>query len=657
MVAGAEVDPTAAMAMQQVAAAIEELRARCATYEQQQRQAAEQMAAQVATKVNEVIGDVNALYAGVKQKVEELDRKNNAIEATLLERTGRMNAMATAIEMMEARLKVVENKDGGNKKVSLLHRKDMKPKILEKEDGWRRWKTDVEDYTEEVFEGMRAWMEKTKDADEMITREWFETKQAGAGTEWWSKGDMLHRYLKAYSGTEARRIVLGVSTNNGWEAWRKLNQHYEPHTVHREGQVLNHFTAMINKRAKDPKELKERMVEYNERWKRVEEVTGHAPEARHAMSVLAGILDPETSKYTMQYQVADGDLDTLRRKVMAFINVSNYALDKSDKMDIGMVHQFDPEHVDVEDYTEFSEYLAAMGEKCHACGGVGHYARECPTQKGKGKGKGGAGKGYSYGKGFNDYTKGTQKGKAKGKGKSTTPQYGTCWTCGGAHFARNCPNEKGSGKGGANAVQVHHLCSTIEVKNRYQLLERDDEEEERAEEPLQKTPAAAMKPRRRRWGTINVLREIVPEGINNLGDQEWEELEMTVDSGATETVINDDMLQNIDTKQGNAYKRGVKYEVANGEVIDNLGEKTFEGVLESGEVRGVTAQVCDVNKALMSVRKMVNAGNRVVFEPNGGYIENMHTGSKIDMMDKGGMYTIKMWVQRPFHRQADARRP
>ena len=74
--------------------------------------------------------------------------------------------------------------------------------------------------------------------------------------------------------------------------------------------------------------------------------------------------------------------------------------------------------------------------------------------------------------------------------------------------------------------------------------------------------------------------------------------------------------------------------------------------MESGEVRDVTAQVCDVNKALLSVKKMVNAGNRVVFEPDGGYIENVHTGKKIDMTDRGGMYTIKMWVRTHFQGQA-----
>ena len=97
--------------------------------------------------------------------------------------------------------------------------------------------------------------------------------------------------------------------------------------------------------------------------------------------------------------------------------------------------------------------------------------------------------------------------------------------------------------------------------------------------------------------------------------------------------------------------------MANGDTIPNLGEKKFKGVLESGDERSVTAQVCDVSKPLLSVKKMVQAGNRVVFEPNGGYIENVHTRRRIDMNDAGGMYTLKMWVRTRFPGQADGGRP
>ena len=87
-------------------------------------------------------------------------------------------------------------------------------------------------------------------------------------------------------------------------------------------------------------------------------------------------------------------------------------------------------------------------------------------------------------------------------------------------------------------------------------------------------------------------------------------------------------------------------------MIDNLGEKKFVGHCEEGHMRGMTAQVCDVNKALLSVKRMVVAGNRVVFDPHGSYIEDVDTSERIQLKEKGGMYMLTLWVHKPFQRQA-----
>ena len=44
-----------------------------------------------------------------------------------------------------------------------------------------------------------------------------------------------------------------------------------------------------------------------------------------------------------------------------------------------------------------------------------------------------------------------------------------------------------------------------------------------------------------------------------------------------------------------------------------------------------------MNKGLLSVRKVVEAGNRVVFDSSGSYIE--------DKRDEAGMYMLRMYVR------------
>jgi len=145
---------------------------------------------------------------------------------------------------------------------------------------------------------------------------------------------------------------------------------------------------------------------------------------------------------------------------------------------------------------------------------------------------------------------------------------------------------------------------------------------------------------------LMIFRTIWPEGLNPMTTKGgWEMIELAVDSGATETVVGEDMLKSIETKESWGSKKGVEYEVANGETIPNLGEKKFHGVTDNGITRNLTAQVCEVNKALLSVKKIISAGNRVTFDEDGSFIEDKSSGEKMWLKDEGGMFLLKMWVK------------
>ena len=132
---------------------------------------------------------------------------------------------------------------------------------------------------------------------------------------------------------------------------------------------------------------------------------------------------------------------------------------------------------------------------------------------------------------------------------------------------------------------------------------------------------------------INVLTTINPETLNSVTQDGWEEIELTVDSGASETVVGEGMIDSAEVTEGWAMKKGVEYEVANGVRIPNLGEQRFVAHTQEGFQKNIKAQVCDVNKALLSVRRFVDAGNKVVFDKNGSYIEDSVRKEKMHLVE------------------------
>ena len=148
--------------------------------------------------------------------------------------------------------------------------------------------------------------------------------------------------------------------------------------------------------------------------------------------------------------------------------------------------------------------------------------------------------------------------------------------------------------------------------------------------------AAATDPPRK-IERVASLRTIEMCGINAVAEDEWVEIEVAVDSGATETVMPEETLNGIiDITESAARKRGVVYEVADGTQIPNLGERKFLGVMDDGNAKEVTAQLCAVDKMLVSVSKGTSKGNIVTLDDDGSFIENKVTMEKTWLAQSAG---------------------
>ena len=52
-----------------------------------------------------------------------------------------------------------------------------------------------------------------------------------------------------------------------------------------------------------------------------------------------------------------------------------------------------------------------------------------------------------------------------------------------------------------------------------------------------------------------------------------------------------------------------------------------------------------MKKALLSVHRVVQAGNRVIFAASGSYVQDEQTGETTELVEKGGMYMLRLWAK------------
>ena len=122
-------------------------------------------------------------------------------------------------------------------------------------------------------------------------------------------------------------------------------------------------------------------------------------------------------------------------------------------------------------------------------------------------------------------------------------------------------------------------------------------------------------------------------------------LSLVVDSGAVETAIPHTGVTEHPTKETNASRSGLNYMSATGDPIPNLGEQVLPLLTNEGSLRSMSFQAAPVDRALGSAKRMCQSGHRVVFDEEGSYVMNKHTGEITALREEDGNYAMDTWVR------------
>ena len=117
-----------------------------------------------------------------------------------------------------------------------------------------------------------------------------------------------------------------------------------------------------------------------------------------------------------------------------------------------------------------------------------------------------------------------------------------------------------------------------------------------------------------------------------------------MDAGAAESVIPHLLINEHPIRETEASLSGLNHISATGDPIPNLGEQRLPLITREGSTRSMTLQAAPVDRPLGSVKRMCQAGHRVVFDSDGSYVLNKTTKEVNWLREENGNYMLDMWV-------------
>ena len=269
--------------------------------------------------------------------------------------------------------------------------------------------------------------------------------------------------------------------------------------------------------------------------------------------------------------------------------------------------------------------------------------------KGTGKGKWGFGKGQGWnekgskGGGKNSWQKNSGRKGGKGQEKGGKGEARTCWTCGKmGHIAAEC--KKGNNK---------NLYAIDEDDNENVDKSTEDEDdlqawcllEESQNEQWQEVISRRNKRKTKKTNQASLLsvkssQNLSSKKVVEVRDK-WVKVKVTMDSGAAGHVVPETMYPCVKLERKKSPKKLV---AANGEQIKDLGKKNIPFKTNEGIRRCITFRSANVVKPLISMQKVVRAGNVVVLDEKNPHIQNTRDGTVIKLDVSNGVYTMDMWI-------------